>query len=199
VPGTLRRYLFTDLLLGGFAAASTKDGAEGICSVFNSRNIPIEVAEVETPVLVERFGFVQDSSGAGRWRGASAVEKEIRFLGESNRATPLGERHLFAPHGLLGGREGAKAEVVLLDEEGNDAERLHSKAVTWFPTHAVVRFRTSGAGGYGSPLQRPAESVRSDVLDEFISASTARDVYGVALADDGTVDEAGTARLRSAS
>jgi hypothetical protein len=41
-------------------------------------------------------------------------------------------------------------------------------------------------------------AVRADVQEEFISARSAREHYGVVLADDLTVDHAATERARNA-
>ena len=37
----------------------------------------------------------------------------------------------------------------------------------------LVRIVTSGGGGWGSPLDRPAEDVLTDVLDGFVSRKAA--------------------------
>jgi N-methylhydantoinase B len=55
-----------------------------------------------------------------------------------------------------------------------------------------------GAGGYGHPFDRPLDRVREDVIDRKITVDYARTMYGVAIAQDGTVDEAATAKLRAA-
>jgi N-methylhydantoinase B len=60
----------------------------------------------------------------------------------------------------------------------------------------VVIMRAAGGGGYGDPLQRDPELVRSDVLGGYVSETRARDGYGVLLHADTTVDFAGTERLR---
>jgi N-methylhydantoinase B len=52
-------------------------------------------------------------------------------------------------------------------------------------------------GGYGDPLRRDPALVREDVADEFVSAETAKQDYGVVLAGPGIVDEAATASLRT--
>lgn len=193
-PDRDRNYLYTDLLLGGFAARSTMDGTEGICTVFNSRNIPIEVTEVKSPVLVEDYGFVPDSGGPGRFRGACAIFKDVGVHGVGNRATPVGDRHVYPPHGVRGGGDGGLATV--LQDPGTGKERkLHSKGITWIPQGAVVRFQTSGAGGYGPPQDREPEAVRSDVIDGFVSRDRAESEYGVVLRDDLEVDEEQT-RIR---
>jgi N-methylhydantoinase B len=187
-------YLFWDILMGGFAGRSNKDGAEALCSVLNSRNIPVEVSEVDTPVRIERLEIVRDTGGAGTYRGSCAVRKDVRFLGRNNRATPITDRHIFPPHGIHGGHEGA-CGLIAEDPEG-DATALHSKGVRMIDQNRVVRFQVSGAGGYGSPLERDPEAVRADVLDGFVSAEAAERDYGVVLAADGGVDAAATAVRR---
>ena len=44
-----------------------------------------------------------------------------------------------------------------------------------------------GGAGWGDPLNRPAEQVLEDVLDEYVSVAAARDAYGVVL--KGTLEE----------
>jgi len=53
-----------------------------------------------------------------------------------------------------------------------------------------------GGGGLGNPRRRAVGAVAQDVREGFISAESARRDYGVAVSDDGTVDEAETAKLR---
>jgi len=60
-----------------------------------------------------------------------------------------------------------------------------------------VRLSTSGGGGWGDPLDRPAERVARDVAGGFVSAESAREDYGVILGGDGRVDAAATAELRA--
>ena len=51
----------------------------------------------------------------------------------------------------------------------------------------VACYFSPSGGGYGDPLERPAEQVLEDVLDDFISPAHAREAYGVILkpADNG--------------
>jgi N-methylhydantoinase B len=57
----------------------------------------------------------------------------------------------------------------------------------------------AGGGGYGDPHLRDPEAVRRDVMDGLVSLNSARDDYGVVLADSGDceIDVAATEALRS--
>ena len=57
-------------------------------------------------------------------------------------------------------------------------------------------FRTAGAGGWGDPLERPADRVAADVRSLTVSPEGARRDYGVVVDADEAVDETATADLR---
>ena len=42
----------------------------------------------------------------------------------------------------------------------------------------VVSYRLSGAGGYGPPADRDEDAIRRDLADGYITAGTARELYG---------------------
>ncbi len=189
-----RPYLLWDILLGGFAGRSNKDGAEALCSVLNSRNIPVEATELGGPVRIERVEFVPDSGGAGAFRGACAIRKDVKLLGSNNRATPITDRHLFPPQGVHGGKEGTCG--VIIRDPGGAHEPLHSKGVHLVGQGEVIRFQVSGAGGYGPPHERDPEAVRHDVAEGYVSRERALEDYGVALSAALEVDETATAAAR---
>jgi N-methylhydantoinase B len=69
---------------------------------------------------------------------------------------------------------------------------------------AVTRNLTNGGGGWGDPMQRDPERVRTDVRDGYVSIEAARRDYGVIVTGDPgldpenlTVDVAATRALRS--
>ncbi len=57
----------------------------------------------------------------------------------------------------------------------------------------------SGGGGYGNPLERDIELVRTEVRDGFISRDAARAEFGVVVSDevDPQIDVAATEALRA--
>ena len=60
-----------------------------------------------------------------------------------------------------------------------------------------VRLKTPGGGGYGKALERSIADVQSDVRNEFISTSVARESYGVVIDSEGVIDDNATAQLRA--
>jgi N-methylhydantoinase B len=60
-----------------------------------------------------------------------------------------------------------------------------------------VTFMTPGGGGVGDPFTRDPAAVLRDVEEELVSPDSARSAYGV-IVRNGTVDDAETARARSA-
>jgi N-methylhydantoinase B len=64
--------------------------------------------------------------------------------------------------------------------------------------HDVYAVIWSAAGGFGDPLERDPERVRTDVVEErCVSPAAAREIYGVVLSADGRVDEEATRALRA--
>ena len=60
----------------------------------------------------------------------------------------------------------------------------------------VYRHELPGAGGWGDPLERDAQSVAWDVVEELVSREGARQHYGVVLKSDLSLDVEATNKLR---
>jgi N-methylhydantoinase B len=193
-----RRFVAYELVLSGTGARATRDGCEGMSWAFNASNIPVEAQEATQPIVVERFGFIRDSAGAGKFRGGSGIRRDMRFLADEGKLTNLSERHAFPPYGLFGGRPGALARTVI--NPGPDETVVHGKESRGFAYGDVISFQQSGAGGYGDPFERDPAAVLADVLDDYVSVDAAREQYGVVLTGASAelgVDEAATAALRA--
>lgn len=173
---TGKPFVMYDLAFGGYGGRADKDGAEALAPVMNCRNIPVEVHETNNPVRIRRLELIQDSGGAGRFRGGCGLRKDVELLASEATLTLLGDRHVYAPYGLFGGHAGAKAETILNPDTA--AEPLGSKAVRRLKRGDIVSFRLSGAGGYGDPKSRDRSAVLADLADGYISRSAARDTYG---------------------
>ena len=181
-------------MLSGTGARATKDGCEAMSWAFNASNIPVEAQEAAQPIVVEHFGFIRDSAGAGAFRGGCGIRRDLRFLADEGKLTNLSERQRFPPYGLFGGKPGRVARTVI--DPGPNEQPVHGKASREFAHGAVISFQQSGAGGYGDPFERDPARVLDDVLDEYVSVEAARDEYGVVIVGD-EVNEAATAALRA--
>ena len=173
---TGRPFVMYDVSLAGYGGRYGKDGAEGLSPVMNCSNIPVEVHETHNPVRVRRFEFLADTGGAGQWRGGCGIRKDIELLNSTAVFSHLGDRHVFQPYGIFGGKPGALAESVL-NPDGN-GERLHSKETREIKKGDVLSFRLSGAGGYGDPEKRSRQAIADDIADGYVTPEAARRDYG---------------------
>jgi N-methylhydantoinase B len=60
----------------------------------------------------------------------------------------------------------------------------------------TVTLYAPGGGGYGDPLDRPADAVRDDYLRGYISKQSALEHYGVVIDAAGTIDAVETGLVR---
>ncbi len=178
-PDTGQRFVYIDIQGGGAGARPTKDGRDGQDShLARFKNTPVEAVELEYPVRIERYELLPDTGGAGRFRGALGLRRDIRVLIDDVTWARYGDRQKFAPFGLLGGREGGKGSFVL--NPGTPQEKpARSKGLDHLNAGDVVSLRLPGAGGYGDPAQRDRKALLADIRDGKVTVTAAREHYGV--------------------
>ena len=177
------RFVYYELVVGTWGGTPQADGNDGLTNPASlAANIPVEVAESEFPILVERYGLVPDSGGAGLNRGGLAVERVWRCLTPATSLIVRSDRAVHPPYGLRGGRPGAVSGNALVRPDGS-RERLPSMFSTTIEAGEVYEHRTAGGGGWGDPLLREPERVLEDVLDGKVSVDAALAEYGVVVAD----------------
>ena len=94
-------------------ARAGKDGKDGVqVNVTNTSNLPVEAIELEYPLLVEEYGLVPDSGGAGRTRGGLGLRRVVRPLDHDCEFNGVGERFAKAPWGVFGGKPIRKSRSV---------------------------------------------------------------------------------------
>ena len=186
---------------GGWGGRPDADGEDASMSVCQGdvRNTPIETMELKTPVLVLERSLRPDSGGAGKFRGGLGLQTRVRSLVEGRwNAAPPGARSSCPPWGLWGGKEG-KPGATFVKEASNDDFKKSPTPRYAGPAGTEVLYQTAGGGGWGDPLERPAETVLRDVLEGYVSQEVALSEYGVVLAPGGqAVDWAATEARRAA-
>jgi N-methylhydantoinase B len=196
-----KRFVFSECVMGTWGATSQHDGQEGVPHMAsNQANVPVEMIEADYPIRIERYGFVADSGGAGRYRGGLSLARDYRILADDIYFGVRSDKSVHAPHGLSGGHAGAPATNRVLSGANDLALPPMPVRPITLGKGDVYRHVMAGGGGFGDPFERDPEKVRADVLDGKVTIVHARDAYGVVIAGDAEqyVDVAATRALRAA-
>jgi N-methylhydantoinase B len=126
----------------------------------NTRNAPAEVIERYYPVRVLRYGLVERSAGAGRYRGGHGLLREIAFEGDATISI-VSDRQIVRPWGLAGGAPGGRARCILTLPNGKVIQ-ISPKATWDVIAGSRLLLATAGGGGYGDPALRDPESIALD-------------------------------------
>jgi N-methylhydantoinase B len=196
-PKTKRRFIVQSIEGGGWGGRPFEDGESATVSVCQGdvRNGSIEGIELKCPVVVESRALRQDSCGAGKYRGGLGLDTRVRNLVEGRWNFERTRRSKCPPWGIAGGTPGSPG--------GNLLKRAGEKKFEWItganipvPPNSEGIVRTGGGGGWGDPLERPAALVAEDAAEGLISCKAARDLYGVVLRGNMSLDQTATRRLR---
>jgi N-methylhydantoinase B len=157
----------------------------------------VEVDELNFPLVVHEQRIEPDTEGAGRFRGAPSARVEYGPVAGSISLIYASDGQRNPAAGARGGGPGAGSRQYRRRSDGGLEELPGLGNVTLLEGETVVTFTTAG-GGYGSPWQRDVERVRHDVVEGWITADRARDMYGVAVTLGGAIDSTATEALRAA-
>jgi len=188
-------FMATTFHSGGAGARPEQDGLSATPYPSGVRNVPVEITEAITPIVIWRKDYRTDSGGAGKQRGGLG---QTMVVG-SREPTPFGifasfERVLFPARGRDGGGAGAKGKISL--ESG---AVLKNKGFQIIPGKDRLIVEMPGGGGYGDPRTRDPERVADDVLNGLVTVDQARDDYAVVVGADGAIDRSATAKLRASA
>lgn len=164
---------------GGMGARATRDGVNGIrVYVGNAGALPVEFIEQTMPIMVEGWELIPDSGGAGKWRGGLTARRTYRVGFDEATVTVAGERGEAAPEGYFGGQAGGVFECQIVSPDGS-IQKMPSKGATAIVHRGDrVLLQPAGSGGYGDPAERPVELIEADLLDGYITAQAACELYG---------------------
>ncbi len=177
---------------GGTGARPGKDGLSATAFPSGVRNVPVEVTEALSPILVRRKEYRVDSGGAGEFRGGLGQVMEVVSLDDA----PFGvsanyDRVHFPPRGRDGGRDGAAGVLRLAS-----GAKLRGKGQQTVPKGETLFIEMPGGGGLGDPRRRDPLRVLEDVKLGMVSRAAAAAEYGVVVGEDFAIDWKATEAAR---
>jgi len=158
---------------GGRGATSGGDGTGHNMFPSSASNVPIEVFELNSPVLINAKEFVQNSAGPGKFRGSSGERVSMSRL--AGHPHPLHiylhpHRLSFAAEGAFGGKPGTKTVVALNGEIVSDADSsMELGYVTLDHDTDVLTVEFPSGGGMFDPLDRDQEQAAEDRKNGIVS------------------------------
>lgn len=207
--------------LGGVGASPHKDGID-TGGAYWAPKAPIpnmEYNEQDYPILYLYRDEVEDSPGAGEYRGGAGMhycwkphktEQIQNVLAGVGGAIPISRGISGYPGAPIRPRVRRDSDIkerfenrempAHLDEIDGDLETLATKSEDVQQPNDIWEIRTAGSPGYGDPLKRDPTRVGEDVRRGIVSKEAAAETYGVVLDTDGsevTVHEEATERRRS--
>lgn len=192
-------YVYPEVVAGGAGARPEADGLDAVqVHITNSSNLPIESLESEYPLMVDAYELVTDSGGAGAHRGGLALRRDIRILGDGAEFSAHADRQSLPPTGMAGGHNGTAGRFTVrpgtTEEQVLPGGRVSGVALA---QGDVMRIQSPGAGGFGSPLQRPVNKVLVDIADGRVSREAAASIYGVVVDEFGNLNRVETEQARA--
>ena len=177
-PNNGQRYVYLETLGGGMGGRYSKDGKDGVqVHLTNTSNLPVEAIEMEYPLRVEEYSFVENSGGAGKYRGGLGIRRIIRPIAHKCEFSGVGERFKYSPWGVFGGKPGKPGKFFIKHKNGK-ITKLSSKSSSIYTTEKdAIIMETPGAGGYGDPKKRSKENLLKDKISGKFSNSFIKKYY----------------------
>ena len=192
-----RLFLLSDGLAVGYGARPTADGNDAVYLVAQE-NFPSEFLDSVFPVRVRAYAINPDTGGPGRWRGGCGLIREVEVLAREAMVSMRIDSVDNPPWGVAGGMGAGPGRCVV--NPGRPDERVIKPLSDGNIVRRgdILRIETGGGGGFGHPFDREPERVLDDVVNGFVSPTSAERDYGVVLGSDSlTVDANATARKRA--
>ena len=151
---------------GGAGARPNKDGLSATPFPSGVRNVPVEVLEAITPIVIWRKELRQNSGGAGQFRGGlgqrmvvgNREKAEFAIFGTFDRVKN-------PARGRDGGKPGATGSLTL-----TSGKKLKGMGRQVIPMGEKLIIEMPGGGGYGNPKSRDRKKIMEDIRAGLISA-----------------------------
>jgi N-methylhydantoinase B len=169
---------------GGAGARPTLDGLSATPFPSGVKNVPVEVTEAISPLVIWRKEYRKDSGGPGRFRGGLGQTMVVgNREGAEFAIFATYDRVIHPPRGREGGANGMAGRVSL----GSGAV-MKGMGRQLIPAGDCVVIEMPGGGGYGNPAERDIERIREDVRSELVSREGAERDYGIVIDGAGDAD-----------
>lgn len=160
---------------GGSGARPELDGLNATAFPSGVMTMPIEATEHAGPIIIWRKELRPDSGGAGRTRGGLGQYMEVGAReGHEFDFQAMFDRVNHPARGRQGGGDGAPTTIVR-----SDGSAMQGKGKQFVPHGQRVVLAFPGGAGYGDPEQRDQIAIKRDLARGYISAETAKSVYGL--------------------
>lgn len=169
-------------LKGGSGAMLGTDGYDHIGMIDASGGLldqDYEMFEQQTPHLLQKHEYLEDSAGPGEWRGGLGVETIFIIGSDDTQLVTFGDGDFEPAFGLFGGGEGTLNFIKLLYPDGRKVVPRNKDLITGVSKGTVYHQQAGGGGGYGDPKKRNRDQLRREVEDGIISPSAAARLYGL--------------------
>lgn len=185
---------------GGNGGTFMMDGPSGMRGP-SSGNVfmqSVELVESLNPLRTSYAHLRQDSGGPGKYRGGLGLVRKVEILSNKASLSIVTDRSAIPPFGVYGGQSGLGQHWSVIRNGVEKSIPFAGKTSNFeLKKGDIVNCLTAGAGGYGDPLERSPDRVRKDVIEGYVSLTSAREVYGVVLNEkDISVNEEATRDLR---
>ncbi|RWE83092.1 MULTISPECIES: hydantoinase B/oxoprolinase family protein [unclassified Mesorhizobium] len=172
-------YVYMETIGGGSGGTAEVDGMDGVqVHVTNTSNLPVEALEHEYNLLVDEYALVEDSCGAGKYRGGLGIARQIAATEDDVIFSVRSDGHIYPPPGLRDGQDGRCAKILF--NSGSAEERELDSKTTNFVLNSgdSIRIETPGGGGYGPVSERSDKQVIDDIENSKTSLAFAKKAYG---------------------
>ncbi len=140
-------YCFLETFGGGYGGRAASDGPDAVqAHGQNTENAPVEETELNYPVRVPRLSLVEDSDGAGRFRGGLGLRKDYLF-DRPTTFTVLADRTARGPAGAFGGQDGGSPSTCSCAGARSGACRPSAPSSSRRATSSAIA--PAGAAGTG--------------------------------------------------
>ena len=169
-------------LKGGSGGMKGTDGYDHIGMIDASGGVldqDYEMFEQQTPHLLIQHEYIEDSAGAGQWRGGLGVETKYVIGSHDTQFVTFGDGDFEPAFGLFGGHDGTLNSITLTYPNGTLKVPKNKDLITGVPKGTLYHQFAGGGGGYGDPKERDRATLREEIRNGVISRKAAADLYGL--------------------